>query len=994
MHPVKRFLGVDDVTDPLEVLGITPEEGRSRVRIEAALRARLEQTYRHPAGRTDEGDFARRCVREASSVLINALQRPPAPPTPPPAPAGAPKKESGPTPLTEFDRYVLATLLGAGGWNAQSRAKIVALAGAYGVSPQGLMKVLRGIGTRARSGGPRLGVADITSGSSRLADPAGAAHAALPMLHLPELPAEPPPTDVATTIKLSMVFGLVTIVLGIVALRVVLPGGGEGPTGVEPGVTAPALAPPRLTPAAPVTGSGPAVAVFRPLPTFLGNALPAAATDAADACPRLPRDLDRVARTLAATEEPSLALLKDWEVSIATIASGWVLADDSTRRDVMKTVFDVMHETSDAPTTSDQLLEQLAPPFGRLQEPIDVWRGAWKTGALGALAANASLPSSVVDQARRQLSVALDVPAVSVPTGFDAAAGAWLEQQARGLVEVMEYEDDYEDFWEMWLAAQRRIGTRADFDGALLAAADAIMATDTNLSRPGRSANVLGRLLVLADFERSPIVRARVRGFFDDRDRISTHDLWVLTSLLAQSDTAPWFEVDLVMPAEDGDRFRRRVRDQVLAAWPAVAVASPAGRAADRAIVVDPILGGRWVALLEEDLGSAPGVYDDERVASLLRASRLNEAAALLAAGKTVQAEKVIAALEEADAAEAEAAAAPAGTAPAGAAPARPEASPRRTPPGPGGRPRPGGVRTVPTGSGSRRPIGQAVGVDGQWRIAYDEAGRGTEERMVLLRTLRTSAGSDLGPLDAEVFVREVYRGSPAELRAFAQSIVSEQFAAGPNVCMELLDQFPDAPKTERVSETLRRLTGRVLPPARSDSWRLQARMALLEHVLKLRRHGASPVDDVMEPLVESYLARASLLRAAPPPAAVARAPQDAARLLAEAWAVRAASTMTPSPIPDDLAALRQRHDTRRRLVTGPIQAMVAEQIAVLNYLAYVAVAERAGAEAAVVDVLGASADARRDADHVLLQAVMVERATAALWRLRLDTSPEEEPTT
>ena len=53
----------------------------------------------------------------------------------------------------------------------------------------------------------------------------------------------------------------------------------------------------------------------------------------------------------------------------------------------------------------------------------------------------------------------------------------------------------------------------------------------------------------------------------------------------------------------------------------------------------------------------------------------------------------------------------------------------------------------------------------------------------------------------------------------------------------------------------------------------------------------------------------------------------------------RASALAARNPAPDDMAGLRRRRATRRRLCTSPIHFMVAEQIAILDLLAYVTVA-------------------------------------------------------
>jgi hypothetical protein len=495
-------------------------------------------------------------------------------------------------------------------------------------------------------------------------------------------------------------------------------------------------------------------------------------------------------------------------------------------------------------------------------------------------------------------------------------------------------------------------------------AAQRVLQTDTDLARPGPSVNVLGRLLLIADFRQSPVVKDALGRWFDaPPERVSDHDLWVLTSLLAQSDTAPWFGEDLVLPDRAGKLFRNRIRDRIAGRWPPVREAEEQTRIAQgRGISVDARLAARWRAVLELTIGQPPGRGEEDLAAQLLIACRVNEAAALLAGRKPEEATAVIGGIE---------AVLTGGVAGDDSARVSPGTLPARL--------RPPGADVAP----NRR--GRAVGPDGEWAGAYESARRSADEKLKWLSALRASKGTDLGPIDAEVFVHEVYLGSPHEVRSLARSILDPLFVAGPNVAMEMLDQFPDAPRNEGVSETIRRLTGRVLPPARSEMWQAEARLALLHHALSLHPAAGSIVDGLAQLLIESYAGRISAQQQEFALALTLRTPQDAAAQLADVWQERAGALVASRPLPDDLAGLQRRRAMRHRLAEGPIQMLVADQLTVLDYLTYVTVAEQPGLREAARKVLADSAEARAESGHVLQQAIEAERTISRLWALRMD---------
>ena len=157
LHPFERFLGVPENATPQMLLGLrTPDYDLQT--IDETLRRRLAVIFRHPDGRSDDAEIVRTALREAAEHLKRELRQirlaahAEQTAIQPEWMAKAVRSKSrprlpGPTPfkLTAFDRLVLSVLVACGGWNARSRAQLVALAQKYGVSVQGLLRVMQGL---------------------------------------------------------------------------------------------------------------------------------------------------------------------------------------------------------------------------------------------------------------------------------------------------------------------------------------------------------------------------------------------------------------------------------------------------------------------------------------------------------------------------------------------------------------------------------------------------------------------------------------------------------------------------------------------------------------------------------------------------------------------------------------------------------------------------------------------------------------------------------
>lgn len=989
LHPYERFLGVPYDADAYALLGVSA--GRvDPLLVDEALRARIAEIFRHPDGRSVEAEEVRDALRQAAAEIKQEIKRQrailatPVSGDLPPWMRSAVRARGRPASaapvvfnLTAFDRLVLSVLVACGGWNARSRAQLVALAQMYGVSVEGLLRVTQGLSEYARSGGPRIGVKEIAGGKPM---------PALSPVALSAAPAVGPALldrlaenfgqglergGPVATAKLSAAFGIVTLIAGVISLRLILRGG-DAPAPPSPPSAVVATAPATQSAAVTARDNRAAIASrmarFGKIPTFLGNGLPGEAANAVDRCPAQPAQIDELSRKIIVADgNVSDAVHHQWADSLNTIATSWALAEASTRSEIDKAIFEALRSAADTPAVSDRLLKSLTPP-GSLAAPLDIWRGAWMAGMLGNIASTKNLPPVVVDRARSQLEIALSQNVRNDIT-FESAADIWLAQRLPQLVQMLPFDDRRYDFWELWVSAQRALGSGDRHDSAITRALRDVLVTDVDLMNSPPTLNVAARLLQIALDSGSAIVRQRMLDLFDD-EQITSRDLWVTTSLLAIGDKTRWFPDELVTPDDADMRHRWRIRDDLSQAWPMPVVATSQIEA-DLRPDIDVATGGQWISMVEASLTQPVSREQRPMMEQLVKTALLVEAAVALANDGPEEAHRAMKIVEK-------------GIAP----PKKVSSAPAPAASGAGG-----GTGQTQSGQTQKSRVGQPIGQDGVWAAAYGELNRAADPRIESLRSLRPTAGTDLGPIDAAVLVREAYRASPAEVRSVAQSLVMQQFRRGPNVAMALLDQFPDAPAIDANSEMIQAVTDALLSSARSSTWAAEARLALVQHVLGLVDEAAgAPVDGLMDALITSYMDRQGFLRRDTSVTSSPSSPEEAAGLLLRTMIDQAELAAPSNPAPADLPNLQRRHNTRMALAEGPIQGFVAQQLAILDVTVYLLTAEQPRTRDRALQIMRDHGNARSRMTNVLEQAIDVERTILEIWRLRLgfDTQMEE----
>lgn len=861
--------------------------------------------------------------------------------------------------LTPFDRLVLAVLIASGGWNAISRARLVALAERHNVSVDGLMRIVSGLADHVRRGMRRPAMSDLVQGAAPFferpqAGPPSRVSMALERVQdavADELTSE----RLWPRVRVSVIFGVLVLALGAIFVRVLfvsperqalpqpaLTGSDERAPDTAQARAAERTAQPR--PEAPLL-----IARFDSAPTFRGETRPQVALAALERSAGIAAEIQDVGRRVVVDGGAvSEAALRQWRAALDDTGVCWPLMERVRRDQVFNAITEVLRGI-DSASAGEKLLAALDPAVPRT-EPSWIWVGAFRAGTLAEIVRRAAvLPPVAVQTASTILSNVLGASVVPDLNGFDGGAAAWLDDAAQAIAVEAGRHERFANDWEAWITAQREVRNGGDLQAAYAKVVETLLREQADLSTPGQGAMLLGRFIDLLDFERSVAVREAVARWMSDPS-ISANNLWVLTSLLATYRSVSWFASDHILPWDADSELRERVRTRLLAVWPVV----HEERLEPRPIIaVERSQLERWVSALDAiESRAASTLIDREAMWLLLLTTELNEAAECFVDGQFGSGYDLASLVREAVLAN---------------------ALTGSLPP-----PLERGVASVPPGS---------------WATAYASAGRDIDARLMLLRQLRLQPGGDLSPRDAEAFVREAVRGSPPELRSLARGILVERYAFGPTVVLELLDQLADAPRTEELDQIVTRITGAELPAVQSDGWMHAARAALARRALELNSNDHDGMEiDALATLLTGSLRRRAVLAGVTPQTPVSLAtPTGAMRDLVEGWRDHASVLIATDPVPAPLENLDRRRDVRHQLADGLVANFVADQVGLLELIAYCITAQQPWSRESATAILAEASKDRAQAQTILEQALITELAAARLWRLAL-TAEEVTP--
>lgn len=844
-----------------------------------------------------------------------------------------------------LDLQVASVLRACGGWNDESRRRLSALAQARRVPPTELASSVARVAAAWGGAGPEHAAQPVGGGDSV------AAHSPSPM----RLGIDAPGSRAAAAANRGAALGiavlLATSIASVAMLWYAVRRADSPPAAAAPG-RAPAdgvPSEPAASPEGAVRGAvdvpdasagrtseaqgarPPAAAAPRDVPPVpaVYSRPPALRVDATPAWSRTALESlagDEAALEAARVARSSGVPASDADRSLATrvvdsLQGAWPLLQGVRRDQVVREACALVRSD---PDLADRLRAELAiARDGAIDDPARTWRGS---GAAGLIAA-------------------LDAPSAEAEA-FAPASRAWLSARSGSIADAVLSGDAVRaaESVEAWIAAVDATtigaGASTDPDGPAIALLDMLLRRDAPMSRPGVAADAAGTLLDSLGWtsraDRRAAIAGAFRAWFADAS-VSSAALHGLTSVLASRRPGAWWDPWLVC----GARADAASRARAAARW-GTALAGDDGDGPEedaRARGVPAAAVERWTRVARAVDGRAHGDAPAERLVRAAERTALVEAARCLERGRISDAEARLAQIEDPDGL---------------------------------------GLDDLDRWKGRARRDAPRVPVnDGQLR---DELRRRAafEDHAAFLRSLRTRAIGDLGPMDAAEMAHEALMASSPQVRSIAQGVIADVFADGPNVLAALAAAVPDAIDPGEAAAVAALACGQPAPRGTPERLRTAAVLMLLDRHASLAPSDRHRVDAVSSEF--AYSAGAGVRAAGGQPPSADASPESAFRAWFDAR-VAEARPIVPSSV---LAAILARAEARRALAAPGPQAFVAEQAAMLEVDAAI-VAERAprvrSAAAAVVQ--RASAE-RASSPDVFAQVEANARALQELAALSL----------
>jgi len=821
-----EFLGIPETDDPRLILGITTDR-TDHIAINTALRRRLAQLHVHPSGHSQEANSVRDFLNQITTDLLLS------------SPEVSIGCDTPSTELTPLDQAIIAALICEGGWNKNSRSRLVGVAASFSITVGGLVRILEAFADAARSGSGPLSL------QQRNTNPIDRTWATVPKKTstfsivdtfisetarklTPELNTSNP----IVTIKLAILFSLLTLIAFILSLQVLL--SKEEPTIFQrPKIN-------NTFPSIEVDTS--AERVFSPFevyPSFSVQDAERSMLESADRAIDQPRTLSEIASSiqisLAKGQVPSADIISNWNTSIDTLAYGSPFVEKQIQHASEVQIAQVLLESQLSPNFTKRLINTFQIPTIKNGSPSQISRAVWSAGLLATLSCDQRLSPELRIQLRT-----MQYPSI-ITCESDSAKTQALSIISKDLLETTEFDQRTLDMWETWFVVVKQLQQIAPTLFLQTELIDTILSTDIDLLRESNTRKLLGRVIQDTNWTSSLSARDRICELISDVNSNSI-DVALLTALFNKCSTSTWYDTTVLVFPEFSLKDRIATATLLKEKWPIDSAAFATTWNLKIPIGFDIDQANTW--LHQADALARLSTGGPKQLAKL---RLLNEAAIALWKGRPDLADRPI---EQSKSFE----------------------------------------LSTNTYFGPFR-----VAADNTFSSTYQAVGKDQFDQLGVIDSLLNSDTTDLGSTDADLLASISLTSLKSKLRNAATLVIVEQFKNGPTVALALLNHFHRAKTKEQISTLVAQLTNVILPDKSSSEWETIARKALVQHSLTAGNPYLWELDEISNEIATSYISEFQLLNPESIQLSSEVSPNIAIEMVVDTWKRRIPPSYLPT---------------------------------------------------------------------------------------------------
>lgn len=529
---------------------------------------------------------------------------------------------------------------------------------------------------------------------------------------------------------------------------------------------------------------------------------------------------------------------------------------------------------------------------------------------------------------------------------FEAGIRAALHSVPRLLISTMAEESEAQsmgDLWATWIDAIADVETRdsATFDRTVCLALESVMLDAAEPDRNERTREAISLLARAMTWRKDSPARMAMLKWFESGE-VSSADLQTLTSALATSSSAAAVNPAMVLSANADASARAELRRVYSNAWELVEASG------DFTAEIS-----KWTALAR---GVLEAMQTDSHALRMLHTVRC---ARLSAVAEALREDVISAVPDDLDRADA----------------------------------------MIVDRINKIHESGQLIVVDGgtdkDWCLRYltETRSGSVSTRISMLADFREMTSA----LNADILTHEAFKGAPEELRQQAIRIIRER-SSDPLVINAVLRFQPKIPPNVDNLQLIEHITGVALPSYRHSSWRYECRRALVSALVRVlaRESPIGVIDSIAASIADAYRsfrADSETIEQGRDPAVPFGAvdasdgdPRAAASELRMRLQIQASKAVPSGREHASLPAIDSSRVLRTESAEGIIQEFHAEQLACIDLLAYLIVAENPSNAAEVRGLIRSFEQSRRASAHILDQVNEAEITRLRLWMLRIGT--------